>query len=108
MNGLKRGHADLELDCDQAIETVQVVQKSLTANSLNFKGLDMACIMFSTIYLCQHQEFSMREYASQLLKSVLLALKDQGAKALFGRIEFHFVKHILPTVKDEMVLKTAL
>ena len=35
-------------------------------------------------------------------------IKDQDAKSLYGRLEFHFVKHLLPQVKDEMVLKTIL
>lgn len=64
--------------------------------------------MFSTMYLCQHVEFSMREYASQLLQTLLSVLKEQEAQSLFNRLEFHFVKHLLPTVRDEMVLKTVL
>lgn len=96
MNGVKRGQADIELDCDQAIETIQVLQKSIGANVNHFKGLSLACIMFSAIYLCQHTEFSMREYASQLLQTLLTILKEQDAKGLFGRLEFHFVKHLLP------------
>ena len=50
----------------------------------------------------------MREYAKQLLVVLIKKMERQNDQSLFGRVEFHILKHVIPTVKDEMIYKTVL
>ena len=70
LNKLKRGVADMELDCDNDILVIQKFNKQ------TFKPMELSSIAYSIIYLCQHEEYSMREFAQHALDHILGQLND--------------------------------
>ena len=65
LNKLKRGLADLEIDCDSAIQALQVFE----FKDLSF--IETGAIVYNLLLLCQHEEYSMREYALVSLQKAL-------------------------------------
>jgi len=75
--------------------------------------LEISAIVYNLVFLCQHEEYSMREYAIHGLNKVFEYLKESKSKAwdiksLVHQIEYQIVRVYLVTVKDELVLKTVL
>lgn len=110
LNRLKRGLADLEQDCDSAIRAIQTFVDDATVNQ--YSVLEMSAVAYSITFLCQHEEYSMREYALHGLNRVLRYLREcplrEEVNALAEQLETQIVRVYLVTVKDELVLKTVL
>ena len=69
LNKLKRGAADLELDYDLIIKTIE----SLMSNDLStWNRLELQGVSYSILYLISSEEFSVRDYAAHFVKNVLL------------------------------------
>ena len=103
MTKLKRGLADMELDIDSAI---QGIQKFL--ESQDYQMIEIQSMTYCIVFLMQHEEYSMREYALHGLNHVLLCLKGKESKRLVEQIETQIVKDYICRVKDELVLKSVL
>jgi hypothetical protein len=69
MNKLKRGLADMELDIDCAITAI----KTLMGRE-DYSMMELSSIIYCVVYLMQHEEYSMREYAHHGLNHVLKCL----------------------------------
>ena len=70
MNRLKRGLADMELDIDMAIKAIQ----SFLERD-DFSHIEISSMTYCIIFLMQHEEYSMREYALYGLNHILKLLK---------------------------------
>lgn len=74
----------------------------------------LKAISYSIAYFCQHEEYSVREYATHFVEYVLQLCrarmdKDQEEiRSLVNLMEQQFVQDYLRMVKDEMVLKSVL
>ena len=110
LNRLKRGLADLELDCEAAIRAIQAFSEDPSVDGKSM--VEIGAATYSIVYLCQHEEYSMREHALLGLNRILGYLREsgpsQGAASLVEQIETQFVRVYLATIKDELVLKTVL
>jgi len=108
LNKLKRGLADLELDCDSCIVAIK---DFLSVDNQELGFLDISGISYCIVYLCQHEEYSLREYAEHALNHLFKLLKTQNKQdqsALVQLFENQIVGVFLHQVKDEMILKTVL
>lgn len=107
---MKRGIADMEIDCDSAIQAIQTFIQGDRQSSMT--SLEVCAVTCSVAYLCKHEEYSMREYAEHALNHIFGCLRtqkeDQGALNLVRLLERQFVEVYLVTVRDEMALKTVL
>lgn len=106
LNKLKRGAADLELDYDLIIKTIE----SLMSNDLStWNRLELQGVSYSILYLISSEEFSVRDYAAHFVKNVLLdnKLRENNYTQMIQLIE-QMIKENLSKVKDEMILKTVL
>jgi hypothetical protein len=107
---MKRGIADMEIDCDSAIQAIQTFIQGDRQSSMT--SLEVCAVTCSVAYLCKHEEYSMREYAEHALNHIFGCLQaqkeDQGALNLVRLLERQFVEVYLVTVRDEMALKTVL
>lgn len=72
MTKLKRGVADMELDCDNAIKAIKRFIEQETKEL--FSLLELSALTYCIVYLCQNEEFSVREYAEHALGFVLKKL----------------------------------
>tara|TARA_B110000285_G_C15121263_1_gene617288 strand:- start:729 stop:1079 length:351 start_codon:yes stop_codon:yes gene_type:complete len=110
LNRLKRGLADLELDCEAAIRALQTFSEDPSVSEKSL--LEISAAAYCIAYLCQHEEYSMREHALLGLNRVLEYLRGAGrskeAAGLVEQIETQLVRVYLATIKDELVLKTVL
>lgn len=70
LNKLKRGAADLELDYDSVIKTIQSLIENDTINSL--KSLELQAITYSVAHLLENEEFSVRDFANHFIKQMLI------------------------------------
>lgn len=73
LNKVKRGLADLELDCDKAIAAIQFISEQKILEKCACHELNL--ITYSIIFLCQHEEYSVREYASHFIDHILKLCK---------------------------------
>lgn len=78
LNRLKRGLADLEQDCDSAIKAIQAFIEHATVGQ--YQVFEMSAVAYSVTYLCQHEEYSMREYALHGLNHILKFLSESREK----------------------------
>lgn len=112
LNKLKRGLADLELDCDSAISAIQSMTEDPSQLLQSFDVHQLAAIAYSTSYYCRHDEYSVREYAIHFLAYLLNHAKSRFSllelRNIFFQIEQQFVRVYLAGVKDELVLKSVL
>jgi hypothetical protein len=71
---------------------------------------ELSAITYCIIYLCKHEEYSMREYAEYALNHILTCLRAlrEDSSGLINILEQQLVGVYLVTVNDEMVLKTVL
>jgi len=110
LNKMKRGIADMEIDCDSSIQAIQDFIQGDRQSSMT--SLEVSAVTCSVAYLCKHEEYSMREYAEHALNHIFGCLRaqkeDQGTLSLVRLLEGQFVEVYLVTVRDEMVLKTVL
>jgi len=79
LNRIKRGVADLELDCDKAITAIQCLSEEKILERCS--TVDMKFIAYSIVFYCQHEEYSVREYATHFLEYVLKQSKKQLEKS---------------------------
>ena len=86
LNKLKRGLADLELDCDTTIQTLQVI---LDQNFDDRTLLEISALTYNILFLVNHDEFSVREYSLYAFKKVLDSLeqKKESVKGLLSQME---------------------
>lgn len=112
LNKVRRGIADMELDCDRSIRTIQdFIQEGPTKiKNRTMTCLEISAITYSIIYLCKHEEYSMREYAEHALNHIFSCLKTltEDSSSLVKLLEQQLVGVYLLTVNDEMILKTVL
>jgi hypothetical protein len=103
MNKLKRGLADMELDIDQAIKAIQTFLENES-----YSLIEKFSITYCVVFLMQHEEYSMREYAHHGLNHVLKCMKGEDSTKLVEQVETQIVKVYMTNVKDELVLKSVL
>lgn len=65
LNKLKRGLADMELDYDRIIKTIQQL---LEVSLDKFTQNELHVMTYPILFLLQSEEFSVRDYASHFLK----------------------------------------
>ena len=71
---------------------------------------ELSAITYCIIYLCKHEEYSMREYAEYALNHIFTCLRalKTDSSGLINILEQQLVGVYLVSVNDEMVLKTVL
>ena len=72
LNKLKRGAADMELDYDLVIKTIQGLIEQQDQFSQSLTNLELQAVSYNIIYLLLNEEFSVRDFANHFIKSVLL------------------------------------
>ena len=82
MTKLKRGLADMELDIDSAIRAIQSFLERQ-----DYEMIEIQAITYCIVYLMQHEEYSMREYALYGLNHTFLCLKGKNPRRLVEQIE---------------------
>ena len=93
----------MEHDIDSAIKAIQTfVERE------DYSRIELNSITYCIIFLMQHEEYSMREFALNGLNHVFKLLKGQNPVQLVEQIETQIVKVYLINVKDELVLKGVL
>ena len=63
----------MELDCDTAIQAMKKFMEKHAAKE--FALQDMCAVLYQVVYLCQNEEYSVREYANLTLNFMLNKLK---------------------------------
>lgn len=98
----------MEVDCDRSIRAIQDFIQGGHSNSMTC--LELSAVTYSVVYLCQHEEYSMREYAEHALNHIFTCLKTlkEDSTNLIKLLEQQLVGVYLVTVSEEMVLKTVL
>ena len=107
LNKLKRGAADLELDYDTVIKTIQGLLESKDVLSQTLTPLELQAVSYQVFHLIQSEEFSVRDFACHFIKELLLSPSSPPNTYLLGILEQIFLKNV-SRVRDEMVLKTLL
>ena len=100
----------MELDCDTAIKAFQqlIAQEELLQSA---SYLELSTLAYCITFLCQNEEYSVREYAEHALQLVLGRLTDFTAaevESLVKVMEQQFVGVYIVALKDELALKTVL
>ena len=70
--------------------------------------IEIQSMTYCIVFLMQHEEYSVREFALNGLNHILLCLKGKNPKRLVEQIETQIVKDYMSRVKDELVLKSVL
>jgi hypothetical protein len=72
LNKLRRGAADMELDYDLVIKTIQNLIESEQAFSESLSSIELQALSYTIMHLLLNEEFSVRDFANHFVKSVLL------------------------------------
>ncbi|TNV87999.1 hypothetical protein FGO68_gene14880 [Halteria grandinella] len=109
LNRLKRGAADLELDYDCVIKTIERTIEGQGQLEATLTEVELQAITYSIVHLMQSEEFSVRDFACHYVKQVLLdrCFKTKPSLQLLGVIEGCLLRNV-GRVGDEMVLKSVL
>jgi len=62
----------MELDCDSAIAAIK---HFLDENANNMKNLDLSGKLYAIVFLVQHEEYSVREFAEHALNRCFEIMK---------------------------------
>lgn len=84
LNRLKRGLADLELDVDAAIKAIQTFSEDPAV--MNYSLIDISASAYCITYLCQHEEYSMREHALLGLNRIFSYLSQSEKSKAAGNL----------------------
>lgn len=78
LNKIKKGLADVELDYDLIIKTIETINNEVTLNKMS--NIELRSISYSIIFLLSSEEFSVRDYSCNFLKNLFTHISELVTK----------------------------